>query len=103
LDDLKLQMRSSSSSSGSGDGSKRDIEAVEQSGLQHGLSAAASALHAANLHAVKQQQDISDQQDIQRALPQLQLQLQLHAADAAAHMLSLLQESDIMAAVQQGR
>lgn len=102
LDDLKLQLRSSSSSDRRV-GSMRGLEAAEAVGLQDGLSSAASALHAANLHAVKQKQELLDQQHLENSLPQLQLQLQLHAADATAPVLSLLQESDIMAAAQQGR
>ena len=103
MDDLKLQLQLRSSCSGdSGVGSKKDVETREEDGLQYGLSAAAAALQAADSHAVKHQL-LLDQQLLQRNLPQLQLQTQLYAADAAAPALSLLQECDIMSAAQQGR
>ncbi len=102
LDDLKLQLCNTSSNDKDGC-SKRGIEEKVEGGLQHGLSAAASALQAANLNTSKEQQQPLDQQHFQQILPKLQLQLQLYAADAAAPALSFLQESEIMAAAQQGR
>ncbi len=100
LEDLKLQLRSSSG----GDGSST-IEAGELI-LQSGLSAAAAVLQDAESHDaehLKQKQQILEQQRLQSSLPHLHLQLELYAADAAAPMLSLDHEAEIMAAAQQGR
>ena len=102
LEDLKLQLRSSSGS----DGSSSTMEAGEELILQSGLSAAAAVLQDAESHDTKhskQKQHILEQQRLQSSLPHLHLQLELYAADAAAPMLSLHHEAEIMAAAQQGR
>ena len=100
LDALKLQLRSGGSNGSSGS-SSRFGEAGEEDVLKCDLSEAAAALQtqrAADILTAKQQQ-----QQLQRCLPHLQLQLQLHAADAAAPAIDLNIEADVMAAAQQGR
>lgn len=102
LDDLKLQLHSSGRSSSGGG----VVKAGEEQVLQSGLSAAAAALQASVSHdsnRPKQKQQLLEQQQLQCSLPHLHVQLELYASDAAAPLLSLQHEADIMAAAQQGR
>ncbi len=96
LDDLKFQLRSLSS-----EGS--NLEVKEERVLQDGLSAAAAALQATDSGDCKNTKQLLEQEHLQKSLPHLQLQLELYAADAAAPLLSLLDEAEIMAAAHQGR
>jgi hypothetical protein len=98
LDDLKFQLRSTSLSSGGS-----DLEVKEEHVLQDGLSAAAAALQATDSGDCKNTKQLLEQEHLQKSLPHLQLQLELYAADAAAPLLSLHDEAEIMAAAQQGR